>query len=178
MKGNNMDKKDFQAWQQEKAEEFFSYSSKLMNAAKDLSEAHLAEIHWGIQNAMDSAKSVAKNDLDKLKALQSEATKEAAKRAGAYQKKVKTVLKDLGDSSADETEKYLEKVRDSLVTWLADAESKMPNHAEKLSKMVHEMSSTGQKMFKEGRRIVNQAADTAEKNIDEHIKSTTTPKKK
>jgi hypothetical protein len=40
------------------------------------------------------------------------------------------------------------------------------------------MSSTGQKMFKEGRRIVYQVADTAEKNIDEHIKSTTTPKKK
>jgi molecular chaperone DnaK len=60
---------------------------------------------------------------------QREATKEAAKRATVYQKKVKSVLKDLGESAADETEKQLEKVRTSLVTWLEDAENKMPTHA-------------------------------------------------
>ena len=143
-----------------------------------MSEHHLAEIEWGMKNALDSAKSAAKNDLAKLKDLQDEATKEAAKRANAYQKKVKAVLKDLSEGAADETEKHLEKVRASLVTWLEDAENKMPAHADKLSKVVHEMSTTGQNMFKEGRRIVNEVADAAEKNIDELVKKTPSSKKK
>lgn len=71
------------------------------------------------------------------------------------------MLKDIGESAADETEKHLEKVRSSLVGWLEDAENKLPSHADKLSKVVNEMSTTGQKMFKEGRRIVNQVADAA-----------------
>jgi hypothetical protein len=173
-----MDTKDFQKWQQEKAKELFTYSHKLLDAAKELSEHHIAEIEWSMKNAMDSAKSAAKNDLSKLKDLQVEATKEAAKRAAVYQKKVKSVLKDLSEDAADETEKHLEKVRTSLVTWLEDAENKMPTHADKLSKVVHEMSTTGQKMFKEGRRIVNQVADAAEKNLDEFSKKTSSSKKK
>lgn len=123
---------------------------------------------------MESAKSAAKNDLEKLKSLQ----EEAAKRATAYQKKVKAVLKELGDGAADEIEKHLEKVRSSLVTWLEDAESKMPAHAEKLSKVVNDMSEAGQKMFKEGRRIVNEVAATAEKNIDDLVKKAPASKKK
>jgi hypothetical protein len=169
-----MDKKDFQDWQHEKAKELFSYSHKLLDAAKELSESHIAEIQWGMKNAMESAKSAAKNDLNKLKELQDSAAKEAAKRATIYQKKVKSVLREIGDDAADGTEKHLDKVRQSLVTWLEDAESKMPMQAEKLSKVVHEMSVTGQKMFKEGRRIVNQVASAAEKSVEEHIK----PKKK
>ena len=43
---------------------------------------------------------------------------------------------------------------------------------------IHEMSTTGQKMFKEGRRIVNEVADTAEKNIDEIVKKSSETKKK
>ncbi|MFZ4062062.1 MAG: hypothetical protein ACOYK2_02225 [Polynucleobacter sp.] len=173
-----MDKKDFQAWQHDKAKELFSYSHKLLDAAKDLSESHLAEIQWSMKNAMESAKSAAKNDLAKLKDLQEAATKEAAKRATVYQKRVKSVLKDLGDNAADETEKHLEKVRSSLVSWLEDAESKLPSQADKLSKVVHDMSTTGQKMFKEGRRIVNQVAEAAEKNIEEHVKTAPASKKR
>jgi ElaB/YqjD/DUF883 family membrane-anchored ribosome-binding protein len=174
-----MDHKDIQAWQQEKAKELFAYSHKLLDAAKDLSAHHLEEVQWGMKNAMESVKSAAKNDLTKLKELQDQATKEAAKRATVYQKKVKSVLKDIGDDAADGTEKHLEKVRSSLVSWLEDAESKLPGHADKLSKVVHDMSTAGQKMFKEGRKIVNQVADTAEKNIEEHLrKSSDTSKKK
>jgi len=165
-----MDTKEFQKWQQEKAKELFDYSHKLLDAAKDLSAHHIAEMEWGMKNAMDSAKSAAKKDLTKLKDLQDDAAKEAAKRAATYQKKVKSVLKDIGESAADETEKHLEKVRNSLVTWLEDAENKMPSHADKLSKVVHEMSTTGQKMFKEGRKIVNQVADAAEKSVDDLVK--------
>ena len=145
-----MDAKDFQKWQQEKAKELFDYSHKLLDAAKELSEHHVAEIEWGIKNALDSAKSAAKNDLNTLKDLQQEAAKEAAKRAAAYQKKVKSVLKDIGESAADETEKHLEKVRHSLVNWLEDAESKVPAHADKLSKVVNEMSATGKRCLKRG----------------------------
>jgi division protein CdvB (Snf7/Vps24/ESCRT-III family) len=173
-----MDAKDLQKWQQQKAKELFNYSHKLLDAAKELSEHHLAEIEWGMKNAMESAKSAAKNDLAKLKVLQEEATKEATKRATVYQKKVKAVLKDIGENAADETEKHLEKVRSSLVTWLEDVENKLPSHADKLSKVVHEMSTTGQKMFKEGRRIVNQVADAAEKNLDELAKKSPGAKKK
>jgi len=172
-----MDPKDIQAWQQEKAEELFAYSHKLLDAAKELSEHHLAEMQWGMNNAMESAKLAAKNDLEKLKELKESATLEAAKRATVYQKKVKSVLKELGDDAADETEKHLEKVRSSLVTWLEEAESKIPGHADKLSKVVHEMSTAGQKMFKEGRKIVNQVADTAEKNIDDHLRKIPAAKK-
>jgi len=173
-----MDAQELQKWQREKAKELFDYSHTLLEAAKKLSDHNLAEIEWGMKNALDSAKSAAKNDLAKLKDLQDEATKEAAKRASAYQKKVKAVLKDLSEGAADETEKHLEKVRASLVTWLEDAENKMPAHADKLSKVVHEMSTTGQNMFKEGRRIVNEVADAAEKNIDELVKKTPSSKKK
>ena len=174
---DGMDAKDLQKWQQEKAKELFDYSHKLLDAAKQLSEHHIAEMEWGMKNALDSAKSAAKNDLAKLKDLQEEAAKEAAKRAAVYQKKVKSVLKDIGESAADETEKHLEKVRSSLVGWLEDAENKLPSHADKLSKVVNEMSTTGQKMFKEGRRIVNQVADAAEKNIDDLVKKSGGKKK-
>jgi ElaB/YqjD/DUF883 family membrane-anchored ribosome-binding protein len=173
-----MDAKELQQWQREKAKELFDYSHTLLEAAKKLSEHHMEEIEWGMKNALDSAKSAAKNDLSKLKDLQEEATKEAAKRAAAYQKKVKSVLKDLGDGAADETEKHLEKVRSSLVSWLEDAENKMPAHADKLSKVVHEMSTTGQNMFKEGRRIVNEVAATAEKGIDDLVQKSSKSKKK
>lgn len=173
-----MDTKDLQKWQREKAKELFDYSHTLLEAAKKLSDHHLAEVEWGMKNALDSAKSAAKNDLEKLKSLQEEAVKEAAKRAATYQKKVKSVLKDLGEGAADETEKHLEKVRSSLVGWLEDAENKMPAHADKLSKVVHEMSTTGQNMFKEGRRIVNEVADAAEKNIDEMVNKSPRSKKK
>ena len=173
-----MDHKDIQAWQQEKAKELFAYSHKLLDAAKDLSEHHIAEIQWGMKNAMESAKSAAKNDLAKLKELQASASKEAAKRATIYQKKVKSVLKDISDDAADGTEKHLEKVRSSLVGWLEDVEAKIPGHADKLSKVVHDMSTAGQKMFKEGRKIVNQVADTAEKNIEEHLRKGSESKKK
>jgi polyhydroxyalkanoate synthesis regulator phasin len=84
----------------------------------------------------------------------------------------------LGEGAADETEKHLEKVRSSLVTWLEDAESKVPVHADKLSKVVNEMSAAGQKMFKEGRRIVNEVADAAEKNIEGMVKRPAGSKKK
>ncbi len=54
----------------------------------------------------------------------------------------------------------------------------MPAHAEKLSKVVNDMSEAGQKMFKEGCRIVNEVAATAEKNIDDLVKKAPASKKK
>ena len=65
-----MDAQELQKWQREKAKELFDYSHTLLEAAKKLSEHHLAEIEWGMKNALDSAKSAAKNDLSKLKSLQ------------------------------------------------------------------------------------------------------------
>jgi len=178
LKDGAMNQSDFQAWQQEKAKALFSYSHKLLETAKELSDSHMAEMEWSMKNAMESAKSAAKNDLTKLKGLQEEAAKEAAKRATIYQKRVKSLLKDLGDSAADEAEKHLEKMRISLVGWLEDAESKLPSQADKLSKVVHEMALTGQKMFREGRRLVNQVADAAEKQVDQQVKKSAPSKKR
>ena len=45
-----MDAKDLQKWQQEKAKELFDYSHKLLDAAKQLSEHHIAEMEWGMKN--------------------------------------------------------------------------------------------------------------------------------
>ena len=172
-----MDANELQKWQREKAKELFEYSHKLLDAAKNLSEHHIAEMEWSMKNALDSAKSAAKHDMEKLKDLQAEAAKEATKRAASYQKKVKSVLMDISEGAADETEKHLEQVRSSLVNWLQDAENKMPAHADKLSKVVNEMSTTGQNMFKEGRKIVNQVAEAAEKNIDDLVKKSSGGKK-
>ena len=98
--------------------------------------------------------------------------------AGRVHKPIVSRERTRADIEADETEKHLEKVRSSLVSWLEDAENKMPVHADKLSKVVHEMSEAGQKMFKEGRRIVNEVAEAAEKNIDDVVKKSSGSKKK
>ena len=58
-----MDAHDLQKWQREKAKELFEYSQKLLDAAKKLSEHHIAEMEWSMKNALDSAKSVSYTHL-------------------------------------------------------------------------------------------------------------------
>jgi hypothetical protein len=71
----------------------------------------------------------------------------------------------MGDDAADEAEKYLEKARESLSGWLEDVEKKMPAGGEHLAKVARDLSRAGEKAFKEGRRVINEAAEAAEKNI-------------
>jgi hypothetical protein len=75
------------------------------------------------------------------------------------------MLREMGDDAADEAEKYLEKARESLSGWLEDVEKKMPAGGEHLAKVARDLSRAGEKAFKEGRRVINEAAEAAEKNI-------------
>lgn len=175
-----MNQKDFNDWQQKKAKELFSLSHKLMENAKQLSEHHAAELKVGMQHAMDFAKSAAKSDLHKLKELQESAAKEATARMNVYQKKVKSMLKEMSEDVADEAEKHLEKARTSLEDWLDQAGKKMPVGGDQLAKVVRDVSSAGAKVFKEGRRMVNDAVDAAEKGLTEmakHSESAAKPKR-
>ena len=165
-----MNQKDFNEWQQKKAKELFSLSHKLMENAKQLSEHHAHELKVGMQQAMDFAKSAAKSDLTKLKELQDSAAKEAAARMSVYQKKVKSMLKEMSDDVADEAEKHIEKARTSLEEWLDQAGKKMPVGGDQLAKVVRDVSNAGAKVFKEGRRMVNDAVDAAEKGLTDLAK--------
>ena len=80
----------------------FNIISKILNRLKDIKP--------NTGNKVNTV--IALEDSPRIDS-EAEAAKEAAKRAATYQKKVKSVLKDLGDSAADETEKHLEKVRAS-----------------------------------------------------------------
>ncbi len=160
-----MKKADFQEWQKQKAGELFSLSHKLLDVAKKLSEEHAAELRENMAYALDLAKTSAKSDLIRLKELQHKAALESTKRMSHYQKQVKLILRDMGNDAAIEAEKYLEKARYSLSDWLEDAEKKMPVGGEKLAKVVRDVSNAGAKVFKEGRKLVNDALDVAEKKV-------------
>ena len=160
-----MNQHDIQEWQQKKAKELFALSHKLLDTAKQLSEHHANELKHNMDHALRFAKTAAKNDLESLKLLQEEATQAAADRMHVYHKKVKGMLREMGDDAADEAEKYLEKARESLSGWLEDVEKKMPAGGEHLATIARDLSRAGEKAFKEGRRVINEAAEAAEKNI-------------
>lgn len=162
-----MDKKHFQDWQQDKAKEMFALSHKLMETAKQLGEHHAAELKAGMEHAVAFAKNAATNDINKLKALQEQAAKDATVRMNAYQKKVKSLLKDIGEEAADEAEKHLEKARTALSDWLDQTGKKMPVGGAEISKVVRDVTDAGAKVFKEGRKMVNDAVEAAEKNIED-----------
>jgi hypothetical protein len=53
-----------------KAKELFTLSHKLLDAAKQLSEHHAAELRYNMQQAMDAAKTAAQKDMKQLNAMQ------------------------------------------------------------------------------------------------------------
>ena len=69
-----MNQDHFNQWSADKAKELFSISHKLMEAAKQLSEHHAAELKANIDLAMNLAKATAKNDFEHLKAMQAQAS--------------------------------------------------------------------------------------------------------
>ena len=160
-----MKKADFQEWQKQKAGELFALSHKLLDVAKQLSEQHAAELRENMAYALDLAKSSAKSDLLRLKELQHKAALESTKRMSQYQKQAKLILRGMSNDAAIEVEKYLDKARYSLSDWLEEAEKKMPVGGEKLAKVVRDVSNAGAKAFKEGRKLVNDALDVADKKV-------------
>ncbi|BEI33854.1 hypothetical protein [Polynucleobacter sp. HIN5] len=158
-------KKPSAAAKKAKAQELFTLSHKLLDAAKQLSEHHAAELRYNMQQAMEAAKTAAQKDMTKLQAMQKKAAADAAKRMGVYQKKVKAILKDIGNEAADGAEKHFDRARDAISDWIKEADKKIPMGGEKLAKVVREVSDAGAKVFKEGRKAVEDAIDSAEENL-------------
>ncbi len=160
-----MKKIDIHEWNKEKAQELFSLSHQLLDTAKQLGQYHAEELNIHVAHAMDLAKCAAQNDLKKLEQLQKSAATDASKRMAQYQKKAKILLSTLGNDVADKTEKHLDKARDSLSDWLDEAEQKMPVGGDKLAKVVRDISDAGTKAYKEGRKLVNNAIESADQAI-------------
>ncbi len=158
-------KKPSAAAKKAKAKELFTLSHKLLDAAKQLSEHHAAELRYNIQQAMEAAKTAAQKDVTKLQAMQKKAAEDAVKRMSVYQKKVKVILKDIGNEAADGAEKHFDRARDAISDWIKEADKKIPIGGEKLAKVVREVSDAGAKVFKEGRKVVEEAIDSAEENL-------------
>ena len=59
-------KKPSEAAKKAKAKELFTLSHKLLDAAKQLSEHHAAELRYNMQQAMDAAKTAAQKDMKQL----------------------------------------------------------------------------------------------------------------
>jgi len=162
-----MKSKNNKSFQQQKSKELLELSSKLFATAKQLSEYHAAELKSNMTHALDYAKNVANQDVTKLKTLQASVAADATKRLETYQSQVKTVLDQMDGKSADQ---YLKKARSTLSAWYKDAQKKIPQGAEQLGQVAHDIADTGMKAFKEGRKLVAEAADAAEKDLKKAAK--------
>jgi hypothetical protein len=81
------------------------------------------------------------------------------------------------------SDKHLKEARSILADWYKDAKKKIPQGAEQLGQVAHEVSGAGIKAFKAGRKLINEAADAAEKSLKkvakkEAIKATKATMKK
>lgn len=162
-----MKSKNNKSFQQQKSKELLALSSQLFATAKQLSEYHAAELKSNMAHALDYAKTAANQDVTKLKALQTSVAADATKRLETYQSKVKTVLDQMDGKSADQ---YLKKARSTLSAWYKEAQKKVPQGAEQLGQVAHDIADTGMKAFKEGRKLVTEAANTAEKDLKKAAK--------
>ena len=175
-----MKSKDKKLAQQERSKELLALSNQLFATAKTLTEYHVAELNNNMAYALSFAQTVAHQDITQLKALQSAVAAEAAKRMGVYQAKVKVILDQMDGKTSD---KHLKEARSILADWYKDAKKKIPQGAEQLGQVAHEVSDAGIKAFKAGRKLINEAADAAEKSLKklakkEAIKATKATMKK
>lgn len=157
-----MKSQDKKQAQQQRSQELFTLSSQLFSTAKNFSEYHATELKNNMAYALSYSKTAAHQDIAQLKALQSTVATEANKRMAAYQAKVKTILDQLGTKSNN---KHLKDARTVLSAWYKDAKKKIPKGAEQLGQVAHEVADAGINAFKEGCKLVNEAAATAQKNI-------------
>ena len=173
-----MSQNDFNAWSTDKAKELFAISHKLMEAAKQLSEHHAEELKANMEHAMHLAKVSAQSDFAKLKELQTQASEEAVERMVSYQAKVKGILKQVNKETAEEADKYLDKARTAMHDYLDQASQKIPVGGAELSKLIKDVSDAGAKVYKEGRKMVDDALENAEAQVDEFAKKTAATAKK
>ncbi|BDW11656.1 hypothetical protein PSHI8_17390 [Polynucleobacter sp. SHI8] len=173
-----MSQSDFNTWSTDKAKELFAISHKLMDAAKQLSEHHAEELKANMEHALHLAKVTAQSDLAKLKEIQTQAADESLARMVAYQSKVKGILKQVNKETAEEADKYLDKARTALHDYLDQASQKIPVGGAELSKLIKDVSDAGAKVYKEGRKMVDHALESAEEQVDEFAKKTAATTKK
>lgn len=172
-----MQSQDKKLAQQERSKELLGLSNQLFATAKTLTEYHVAELNNNMAYALSFAQTAAHQDITQLKVLQSA---EATKRMGVYQAKVKVILDQMDGKTSD---KHLKEARSILADWYKDAKKKIPQGAEQLGQVAHEVSDAGIKAFKAGRKLINEAADAAEKSLKklakkEAIKATKATMKK
>jgi hypothetical protein len=67
-------------------------------------------------------------------------------------------------------DKHLKDARSVLADRYKGAKKKIPQGAEQLGQVAHKVADAGIKAFKEGRRLVNEAADAAEKDLKKAVK--------
>ena len=151
----------------QRSKELLTLSSQLFSTAKQLSEYHAAELKSSMAHALSYAQTAAHQDIAQLKALQDTVASEATQRMGVYQEKVKVILDQMEGKSVD---KHLKDARSVLADWYKGAKKKIPQGAEQLGQVAHEVADAGIKAFKEGRRLVNEAADAAEKDLKKAVK--------
>jgi hypothetical protein len=151
----------------QRSKELLTLSNQLFSTAKQLSEYHAAELKSSMAHALSYAQTAAHQDMAQLKALQDTVASEATQRMGVYQEKVKVILDQMEGKSVD---KHLKDARSVLADWYKGAKKKIPQGAEQLGQVAHKVADAGIKAFKEGRRLVNEAADAAEKDLKKAVK--------
>ncbi len=157
--------KEFMQWQQERAKELFSLSHRLLETAKEFGDHQATEIKASMEYAKSFAKQAATNDLAKLKDLQEKFSDEASIRVAAYQKKIKGLLKDLENETAEEVDKHINKAKSAMESWLKEASKNFPEGSDKFTHVMRDIANAGDKVLKEGRKMAKQAAEAAEQGF-------------
>ena len=162
-----MQSQDKKLAQQERSKDLYALSNQLFATAKTLTEYHAAELNKNKAYALSYAQTAAHQDITQLKALQSAVATEAAKRMGVYQAKVKVILDQMDGKTSDKhlkearsiladwykdakktSDKRLKEARSILADWYKDAKKKIPQGAEQLGQVAHEVADAGIKAFK------------------------------
>ena len=164
-----MQKKSLKTLKSSGPEELFALSHGLLDVAKVLSQYHAAELTKGLEHTKEVLELAARSNLKEIEQAQKRAAAQAAQRMHAYHRNAKLLLKKLSNNSTEITEKYIDKAHESLLNWLDEADRKMPVGADRLSKVVRDISSVGTKAFKAGHKLANNVAD----NLDQLIDKTT-----
>ena len=159
----------------QRSKELLTLSNQLFSTAKQLSEYHAAELKSSMAHALSYAQTAAHQDMAQLKALQDTVASEATQRMGVYQEKVKVILDQMEGKSVD---KHLKDARSVLADWYKDAKKKTTQGAEQIGQLAHEVSAVGIRAFKEGCKLVHEAADLAEKNLKKATKKEAAKAKK
>ena len=75
-------------------------------------------------------------------------------------------------------DKHLKEARSVLTAWYKNAKKKIPQGAEQLGQVAHNVADAGIRAFKEGRKLINEAAADAAKDLKKAAKKEASKAKK